>query len=35
MKSEEAVNPRERARLMYLRSGKKKSLPMIARELGV
>lgn len=35
MKSEEAVNLRERARLMYLRSGKKKSLPMIAEELNI
>ena len=35
MKGEESVAPRERARQMYLRSGKKKSLPMIAEELNI
>ena len=35
MKSEGNVSVRERARLVYLRSGKKKTLPAIAEELGV
>lgn len=35
MKSGGDVNPRERAKLMYLRSGRKKSLQIISREIGV
>lgn len=35
MKSGGDVNPRERARLMYLRSGCKKSLQIISEEIGV
>lgn len=35
MKSGSDVNPRERAKLMYLRSGCKKSLQIISKEIGV
>ena len=35
MKSGGDVNPRDRAKLMYLRSGCKKSLQIISREIGV
>jgi|GEM_PF-5994322 len=35
MKSGSDVNPRERAKLMYLRSGCKKSLQIISEEIGV